>query len=228
MSRGGSDPFTINAGRQAKIPEEWRFDTPPEVRSVRLPIYPYKLRADGVRGTARAHMVIDERGRVVAVTAITADQPEFGQALVAALECFQFDPAVRDGKPVKSLLGFEQKFNSRDLGDEPGDWLLSDEKKHPEKIVSAGGLDRPLKPVSRRSPVYPVAAPEGVTTGSAHVECLIDKKGRVRLPRVVDATDPSFGYAAAQALAEWWFEPPTVGGKAVVVRVRVPFDFNLR
>lgn len=228
MVQGGTDAFTISGGNQAKIPEEWRFDTAPKIRSVQLPVYPHALRAEGVRGEARATMVIDPRGRVVALIGASADRPEFGQALAAALETFQFDPALRGGKPVKSLLGFEQAFNSRELPDQAGDWLLGDEKKHPEKIVPAAGIDRPLKPVSRRPPVFPVTAPEGVASGQAEVECLIDRKGRVRLPRVVGATDPAFGYAAVQAISTWWFEPPTIKGKEVVVRVRVPFEFKSR
>ena len=228
MWEGGSDAFNITGGDVKKLPEEWRFDTSPKVRSVQLPIYPHALRVEGVRGTAAATMVLDDRGRVAAVINIKADRPEFGQALAAALETFQFDPALRAGKPVKTLVRFEQKFNSRDLGDEAADWVLADEKKHPERILSAAKIDSPLKPVSRRAPIFPVTVPEGVNSGTASIECLIDKDGHVRLPRVVDATDPAFGYAAVQAVASWRFEPPTVQGKAVVVRVRVPIDFNLR
>ena len=32
--------------------------------------------------------------------------------------------------------------------------------------------------------------------------------------------------AAVQAAAAWWFEPPKVGGKPAIVRVRVPFKFS--
>jgi TonB family protein len=228
LFQGGGDAFSVNDGNQAKLPEEWRFDTAPKLRSVQLPVYPHTLRVEGARGNARATMVIDEAGHVVRVINVTADRPEFGLALAAAMETFQFDPALRGGKPVHSLLGFEQKFNSRDLGDEAGDWLLADEKKHPEKFASAAALDHPLKPISQRAPIFPVNVPENVTKGQAMVECLIDKEGRVRLPRVVNATEPAFGYAAVQALSTWWFEPPTVHGDKAVVRVRVPFEFNTR
>ena len=226
MLGGGSDAFNITAGSPDKLPAEWRFDTAPKIRSAQLPIYPHDLRAAGVRGTASATMVIDERGRVVAVAGIKADRPEFGQALAAALETYQFDPALRAGKPVKSLLRYEQKFNTRELGDESGDWVLNDEKKHPEKIVPAGKLDHALKPISQRPPIFPVTLPAGVTGGRADVECLIDRNGRVQLPRVVEATDPAFGYAAVQALAAWRFDPPTVNGREVMVRVRLPVDFK--
>jgi len=55
---------------------------------------------------------------------------------------------------------------------------------------------------------------------------LIDLEGRARLPRVVAASDPAFGYAAVQAISDWRFEPPTVKGETVVVRARVPFSFK--
>jgi TonB family protein len=226
MFTGGDDAFSVGGGKQSKIPEEWRYDTPPKIRSVQLPVYPHALRVEGVRGEARATMVIDPRGRVVAVAGLSADHPEFGQALVAALETFQFDPALRGGKPVKSILGFHQDFNDRELSDRPGDWLLGDDRKHPEKFASIALLDHPLKPISQRSPVFPVTVAPDITKGTALVECLVDEKGRVRLPRVVEASDPAFGYAAVQALSTWWFETPMVKGKKVVVRVRVPFEFG--
>jgi TonB family protein len=171
-------------------------------------------------------MLIDPSGRISGVKVKSADQPAFGLALAAAVEGFVFDPALKDGKPTQCLLNFEQRFTSRDLSDEAGDACLADERKHPERIVSANVLDAPPKPVSRRSPRFPVTAAPETTTGSALIECLIDKKGRVRLPRIVEASEPAFGYAAVQALAAWWFEPPKSKGDAVVVRVRVPFKFD--
>ncbi|MDB6128188.1 MAG: transport protein TonB, partial [Verrucomicrobia bacterium] len=50
--------------------------------------------------------------------------------------------------------------------------------------------------------------------------------GRARLPRIVSATDPAFGWSALQAIAEWRFVPPRRGGKEEIVRARIPFDFN--
>ncbi len=222
---GGEDAFRIRKGDQSKLPPEFRFDVPPKIRGVQIPVYPYEQRYKGVSGTAKATMVIDPQGRVSGVKVTAADQPEFGLALAAALEGFAFDPALKDGKPVSCLIGYEQKFSSFDLSDEAGDWCLADERTHSKDIVAANVLDAPLKPVSRRSPIFPVTAQPGTTTGTAVIECLIDRRGRARLPRIIEASDPAFGYAAVQALAAWWFEPPKSHGEPVVVRVRVPFDF---
>jgi TonB family protein len=104
--------------------------------------------------------------------------------------------------------------------------LLATETKHPEKILSAKKLDAPLKPVSQRGPIFPSAMRDRMDRGEAKLEILIDEEGKVRLPRIVEATDPAFGYAAIQAVVDWRFEPPIAGGKAVVVRVQVPFSFK--
>jgi TonB family protein len=58
------------------------------------------------------------------------------------------------------------------------------------------------------------------------IEFLVDEEGRARLPRSVTATDEAFAYAAMQAIAGWRFEPPTRGGRAVVVRVQIPMVFG--
>jgi TonB family protein len=147
---------------------------------------------------------------------------------VAALEGFAFDPALKDGKPVPHLIKFEQFFSPPELPDESGDSLLWLEKRHPERIVAASALDAPLKPVSQRAPVFPVSVGPGIDTGEAVIEVLVDEDGHARLPRIVSATDEAFGYAAMQAAAAWWFEPPMAGGKPVVVRARVPFKFGTK
>ncbi len=88
-------------------------------------------------------------------------------------------------------------------------------------------LDLPVKVVSQRTPVFPLSVQSRLTQGQAKLEFLIDEEGRVRLPRIVTAADPAFGYAAIQAVSAWRFEPPKASGKPVVARVRLPFEFNL-
>ncbi len=218
--------FRVNdKADQSKLPPEMRYDTPMKIRSVLLPVYPHALRREAVRGKARGTMLVDPRGLVVAVKLGDADRPEFGHALAVALQGFKFDPAYRDGKPVPSMIGLEQVFSPFELPDGEGDTLLGIEKKSPDKIVPLAALDAPLKIVSRRDAPFPLLAPEGVTLGEAVVECLIDRTGRVRLPRIKSASDDAFGYAAVQAASGWWFEPPLVNGKPVVVREEIPFRF---
>lgn len=224
---GGQSALTISQhGDQSGLPPEMRFDTPPQFRGVVVPIYPYEQRRDRVSGKARGTVLIDQQGRVAAVKIAKADQPEFGLALTAALEGFLFEPALKGGNPVATLMNFEQSFSSTELPDESADKLLALEKRHPDQIISAAGLDKPLKPISQRAAVFPKSLAGKTAQGEALLEILINEEGHVILPRIVSASDPAFGYAAVQSVSAWWFEPPKAGGKPVVVRVRVPFSFG--
>lgn len=210
----------------SKMPEGFRFDVAPKIKSAHVPVYPYPLRLKGTSGKAQCGIVIDAKGRVVQVKVLSASAPEFGLALYAALENFRFVPATLKGEPVASVLSFEQEFDWTTPSDRYGDDALSFEKRSPEKIVLMAALDAPLNPRSRRSPSFPLGVPDEVKEGQAVVECLIDKNGRARLPRIVSATHEAFGYAAVQAANAWWFDPPLVKGKPVVVRVQIPFTFG--
>ncbi|HEX2853303.1 MAG TPA: TonB family protein [Opitutaceae bacterium] len=211
---------------QSKLPPDLRYDTPPKARGVFLPVYPLEAREAGLKGKAAVAMLINPQGRISKVTTISADRPEFGLALTAAVEGFRFDPAYRDGKPVYHLLRFEHEFNHVLLGMDDDDSLMTLEKKHPERIVAGPKLDAQPSPLSRRSPIFPTSVPADITKGEAVIEFLIDKEGRARLPRIVSASDPAFGYAAVQAVGTWLFTPPLSGGKPVVTRVQVPLRFS--
>jgi TonB family protein len=216
------------ASDQSKLRPDLRYDTPAKIRGAQAIVYPYALRRAGVTGTAKAVAVIDTRGRVSGVKIVSADKPEFGRALAAALEGFVFDPALKDGHPVPHLFTYEKKFDLDPVRFDSGAELLSLEKKHPERILSAAVLDAPLVPISRRSAVFPVTAPAGVESGSARIEVVIDEEGNVRLPRLVSASDEAFGYAAMQAASAWQFERPRKDGKPVAVRVQIPFSFTVK
>jgi TonB family protein len=218
-------------GRRAreKQPEEIRYDTPPKPRGVVRPVYPYRFLREGTTGKATVLFQISPQGEVVGVKIAEATHPEFGLALAAAAETFQFDPALKDGKPTQTVLKLEQEFtlSLRDGVLSDGDQsLLRRERKKPETIIGADKLDAPTKPLSRRSPLFPLALLKKVEQGTATIELLIDAEGHARLPRIVDASDPAFGYAAVQAVSQWLFEPPKVGGRSTVARVRVTFEFE--
>lgn len=211
----------------ANLPEELRYDVPPKPKGVLYPIYPFDELMAKSQGKAEVAFVVGADGRVAEVEVTKADKPEFGEALSAAIAAFEFVPALKDGKPTHALLRMEHEFNASGWNGRPSTADLDIAtllRKHPERIVDAKTLDAQLKPTSRRAPLFPAAI--AVDQGEAVIEVLIDKEGHARLPRIVSASHPAFGYAAAQAAGEWRFEVPKVGGKAVVVRARVPFTFK--
>ncbi|MDP3070650.1 MAG: TonB family protein [Opitutaceae bacterium] len=227
---GGGGPLSEVRKRDlSKLPEAFRYDTPPKPRGTVLAVYPYEQLRARVKGKASVAYIVDVRGRVVRADVREATAPEFGRALQAAVECFTFEPAIKSGKPGPALEGFLQEFSEDrawQLVSDDDRALLRREEKRPETIFSLKDLDAAPVPRSRRPPQFPASIPETVVKGQAIVEFILDEEGRARLPRIVSATEEAFGYAAVQAVAAWRYEPPTRGGSPVAVRVRIPFDFD--
>ncbi len=211
---------------QEKLPEGLRFDIPPKIKSIASPVYPHALLAKNITGKATVGILLDDQGRVSSVQILDATRPEFGESAIAAACAHTFQAAMNKGKPTASTLKVTFVFN-RSRQSVPKDTLsiLSLESKNPSRIIPSAKLDAPPKPKYTPSPSLPkLIAPEAAS-GEAVIELLIDKDGMAQLPRIVSATTPMLGYAAAQALSQWRFETPLVKGKPVVTRVRIPVNF---
>jgi TonB family protein len=225
--RGAVQVEEPSAKSQAKMPEHLRYDVGPKPKGILYPAYPFELLIAKVSGKVELAFLVAEDGSVSDVKVLSADRPEFGEAFSAAVVAFQFVPAMKDGKPTKAVLRMEHQFDAGGWTGRPSSDDLAMAalvRKHPERVTEATALDSPVRPISQRPPVYPATAK--ADSGEALIEVIIDKDGRARLPKIVSATEPALGYAAAQAAGEWRFEEPKSGGKAVVARVRVPFKFG--
>lgn len=228
---GGDDGVNVaKKGDLSKLPEELRYDTPPRLTASVRPVYPQAALAADRTGKATVRYIVDETGHVAVASVSDASSPEFGLALLAAVEQFAYEPALKGGRPSKAVLAFSQEFNRDERFQviAPEDLaLVRLEAKNSPKIVGVDELDGKLTPISRRPPRFPLSRLKDGTPGQAVIEFLIDEEGRARLPRIASATDEAFGYAAVQSVATWRFEPPTRGGRAAIVRVKVPVNFNL-
>jgi TonB family protein len=213
----------------SKLPEALRYDTAPRMKSMARPVYPYAALAAGRDGHATVSFLIGPDGRVADAKITEASGPEFGAAMLAMADHLEFEPALKGGRPSAALSAFRQVFRSDEryqIVSRADLDLLAREKKKPETIFDLADLDRPLKPRSRKPPRLPVTEAKGAGAGEALIEFLIDETGRARLPRVVSASSEAYGEAAVIGVAAWRFEPPLRGGRAVVVRARVPIAFG--
>jgi len=64
-----------------------------------------------------------------------------------------------------------------------------------------------------------------VTKGSAVIDFYIDSEGHPRMPVAQKASHVEFAVAAADALMQWRFEPPTHRGRPITVRMVQEFVF---
>jgi TonB family protein len=90
-----------------------------------------------------------------------------------------------------------------------------------------GNVTEPVVRV-RVSPDYPLIARTMHRSGTATVECIVDRNGRVRDVRVIGSTFPPFGVAAVEAARKWVFSPGTLDGRAVDVIFQLTVRFELR
>lgn len=217
----------------AKLPPEYRWDIAPEPVSTFMPAYPFEALRDGRKGKATVRYVIGSDGRVIAARVMEATAPEFGAATLAMIDGWRFKPARKaDGSATYSVVSLTREFVPNGRGDVPVSGsaraLLGQIEDKRLVCARAEELDVPLKPVSSRPPIYPSSLREAGQDGEAMIEFYVDKDGDAQLPRIVSATDPAFGYAAAQAVATWRFVAPKRTGKSVVVRAQQLVKFHLK
>jgi TonB family protein len=197
----------------------------PGLRRAPDPVYPFAALLAGATGEATVAFTVTDTGRVRDVLVQKASQPEFGQALAAALATWEFEPAIRNNQVVAVSLIKHASF-SAGSGDpnDPAAALIAAARNH--GIAGAAGLDGKLAVIFRVLPLYPpTLRAAGGAEGSALLELAIAKDGRVRLTRIVSASRDEFGWAAATAFSQWIFAPPRRGGRPVDVLVQVPVHF---
>jgi TonB family protein len=216
-----------------ELPLEFQWDRPPVVLHSTFPVYPFEALRDKTKGSTKLSFVVGPDGRVHKATILEASTPQLGQAALAMIDGWRFKPAQKkDGTPGFALVGIEHEFSPQGRGDVPVSDealdILRDLAKEPTAIVAQKDLDHPPKPVSRRPPVYPSVMEDAGQSGEAVIEFFIDKRGDAQLPRIVSSSAEAFGYAAAQAVATWRFEPPIKNGKPVIVRAQIQIGFSPR
>jgi len=214
----------ILAANRMTLVGETKPDVEPTPFVLVEPVYPRERLLAGDEGTASAEFTVEPKGMVTEVKLMAASAPEYGAALLGAVQAWGFKPATTDGASVPVRLRVEYGF----IPPISGASARLREALQPggPGVGGAAGLDEKLKPLWRGFPVYPAELREEQVKGSALIEFIIDREGRVRLPRVKSATREEFGWAAATAISQWVFARPTRQGEPVDVTVAIPFDFN--
>jgi TonB family protein len=75
-------------------------DEPPILLAANAPRYPAGALAEGRSGHAEVNVIIDASGSTFATKLLNATAPEFGEAAVAAVHSWRFEPARKAGVPV--------------------------------------------------------------------------------------------------------------------------------
>ncbi len=233
MDNGGAPDglwFVPRLRNPEELPPELRWVTAPQPVSTAFPVYPFEALVEGKAGTTEIKFIVGPNGRVSSSQVLQAGLPELGPAVLAMIDAWRFTPPKnKEGQPCYAALTMRHDFRPNNNGDVPlteeALKILKKLGKKPEEIIAPGRLDAMPKPLSRRPPVYPTGLLRKGQPGQAVIEFFIAPNGDAELPRIVSSTMPEFGYAAAQAVATWRFEPPRKAGKPVITRVLIPIEF---
>ena len=174
------------------------------------------------------NVVIDRTGRVAGAKIASMSKPEFGAALVAAAEAWRFTPAMKDGKRTVTVISREHRFSrgNRDLAsDTDGRRLIGILKGSDSRILDSSTLENPPQLLHGVPPEYPRSLASQRTAGEATIEFVVDRRGRARLPQIVQSSHVGFGWSAATAVQQRFYEVPRNKGSAVDVRMTETFHF---
>ena len=186
------------------------------------PVFPYERLLAGDEGQARVRFTLAPDGAVTGATVLEATHPDFGGALVAAVETWRFTPAAAAGQAEREY-AHEFALTGVAHGARRLAGLL---QAHGVIAKSAGGLDARPQVLARPPMVYPHALfAEGVE-GTAVVELVVERTGLALLPRVVSASRPEFGWAGAAFAGGMRFKPLTRGGQPTELQITLPLKFT--
>ena len=227
----GVDPFRVPPRTSNKLPEEYRYDTPPELDLAVAPAYPRNLVVEGVGGSAQVVLVVDAKGLPAKVEVAEASHPDFGAALAAAMEAWRFTPAQKQGAPCQALLTFKVDFDGSGIvgfSDVVDARLLAKLKKDGgASLPGLADLDEVPRVTHRAAPVYPLALRKAGVEGRASVRFIIDRDGVPRFPGIESADHEAFAWAALTAVQRQRFEPPRKDGEPVDAWAVLPVNFRL-
>ena len=80
---------------------------------------------------------------------------------------------------------------------------------------------------SKVEPKYPDQARRAGIEGTVQLEILIDEHGRVRKVKVLKSPGHGLERAAIAAVSKSKFHPGVINGKAVPVKIKIPYRFVL-
>ena len=186
------------------------------------PVYPYDQLIAGTAGTAKVHFTLDTHGNVSRAEVVEASHPDFGWSLKAAIESWSFSPAAAAELAERT---YEHEFSPSNLPGgiirllailRPGGTISSSRAQlsgSPQRVYSPG-LSYPPEMLGKNQP------------GTAKIELIVDRSGLAQLPRILEASDPAFGWAAATWVGAMRFKQLTRDGQPTDLRVVVPIKFT--
>ena len=79
-------------------------DVKPEVTFQGRPRHPVRMRRAGIAGAALVEFIVDDQGKVRDARTIRAAHEDFGEAAMAAIMTWKFNPGFKNGRAVATRM----------------------------------------------------------------------------------------------------------------------------
>jgi TonB family protein len=213
---------------------------PSEIQSFRTiiaPRYPATAIASHVSGDVVLRVHVNAKGEPESAEIASlepADAAKLGDAAIATVMKWRFNPALRDGVAVAGDVEVPVTFRLSD-DDDSGGAAPEPPLPPPPAPPPPPWPDLPADAAhtSYRKllpPAYPKSSVDAKIEGVVYVDAAIDATGTVTGARV-DHVEPPIaivlGDAATDAVKKWSFNPPMQLGKAVAAHAIVPMRFAI-
>lgn len=192
------------------------------------PHFPIRLLRRGVtEGEAVIRISLDQTGKLSDCLVERYTEPEFAEAALDAIKQWQFK--LRE--PVGVVMGVTFLYRMHGvvaIERFAVDNVVAEERNKGEYAYapcSPRDLDHRPKPTRVVSPDYPQELEQKGIEGSVAIDFYIDEQGRTRLPAPLTTENSILAGLATAAMEQWQFEPPTRGGKPVLVHATQRFSF---
>jgi TonB family protein len=221
------------------------------------PEYPAAALANHIEGDVFVNVVVDENGKIQEAVPVNcpACSTVLGDAAVAAVRKWEYQPILKDGKPVpvRSFIAFRFRLETkpsievltRSESSTPGrlgpPHRIDDGQPIIGGIIAAPGEPPPIRvpqkitiPVNvaeghlvrKVNPEYPQMARIAHIQGEVVLECVISKSGDVTSLRIVSGP-PILAQSALDAVKQWKYSPFLVNGNPVKVETTITVIFHL-
>ena len=181
------------------------------------PAYPAELNDSGRNGMATIEVIVKADGTIGNATIQSADDPAFGQAALAAVKDWKFEPGLREGVPAEKRVAIpfqfqaplEQQFNAAFKRKVFGEL--------PEPALTAKEFGAKLKVKDKAKPVYPRQLGRSGVKGDVKVAFVVTPEGKVVNPRIEGEAKSDLILPAVVAVVQMTYQPPIKNGKGVYV-----------
>lgn len=177
--------------------------------------YTEEARQAGVQGAVVLYLEISAEGRAENIHVRTSLRPDLDENAIAALQQWIFEPARKDGKPVRTAETMAVTFRlpQSSTGD---------------PTYEAGPDVSAPRVIKKVEPEYTEETRKAGVRGTVILSAAISLEGRPEEIVVVQSLHPDLDNNAIAAFRQWEFEPGRKDGQPVRVQVTVQMNFAWR